>query len=256
MENLKITIVQPNIIWEDIKANIKMYSEMLKNSVQTDVIAFPEMFTTGFSMQPEKLKETMSGTSVMWMKDLAGEKNASVVGSLIIEDNGKVWNRAVWVFPDGKITFYDKRHLYTMGEEDLHYAPGQEKLIVEFRGWKFCPLICYDLRFPVWSRNTENYDVLIYLANWPAPRHHVWKNLLVARAIENQAYCVGANRTGSDGAGINYLGNSALVSPKGFAEFMDANEGIETFEISYSELHSFRKSFPLLNDQDNFQILK
>ena len=255
MENLKITIVQPDIIWEDISANLEKYSGMLENTGPTDLIIFPEMFTTGFSMQPEKLKENMDGVSVNWMKKLAKEKDASVVGSLIIEDeNGKIKNRAVWVFPDGELTFYDKRHLFTMGEEARHYAAGDEKIIVEFRGWKFYPLICYDLRFPVWSRNVENYDVLIYMANWPSARHHVWKNLLVARAIENQSYCVGVNRTGRDGAGLNYLGNSVMVSPKGYPEFTGEVETVKTVEISYSELHNFRKSFPLLNDRDAFDI--
>lgn len=254
MENLKITIIQPDIIWEDIHSNLSKYSKLLSDVEKTDVIVFPEMFTTGFSMQSEKLAETMDGISVAWMKNMAKEKDASVVGSLIINDKGNIYNRAVWVFPEGKIQYYDKRHLFTMGEENSHYSPGEEKTIVEFRGWKFCPLICYDLRFPVWSRNTENYDVLIYMANWPAPRHYVWENLLVARAIENQAYCVGVNRVGEDGVGIEYLGNSVLASPKGIPEFMNEQEEIKTFEISYTDLHQFRKSFPVLNDRDNFII--
>jgi len=142
-----------------------------------------------------------------------------------------------------------------MGQEHRHYSPGNDRLIVEYKGWRFCPLICYDLRFPVWSRNQENYDVIIYMANWPSSRHHVWKNLLVARAIENQSYCFGINRIGTDGTGLNYLGDSALVSPKGFANFMGEKESVKTFEISYSDLHDFRKSFPLLDDRDEFQII-
>lgn len=224
--------------------------------MDTDIIVLPEMFTTGFSMNPELLKESMNGTSVDWMKKLAAEKKASVVGSLIIEENNNIYNRAFWVFPDGEIVKYDKRHLYTMGKEHLHYSPGEKKVIVEFRGWKFCPLICYDLRFPVWARNMEDYDVVLFMANWPSPRHHVWKNLLISRAIENQAYCFGINRVGVDGTGLKYLGDSAIISPKGFVEFMGEKEKIQTFEISYSELHDFRKSFPLLNDRDLFQINK
>lgn len=254
MQNLKITIVQPDIIWENTGANLNKYSEMISNSESTDVIILPEMFTTGFSMQPKKLKEKMDGNSVFWMKKMAKEKDAVVTGSLIIEDEGKIVNRCLWVFPDGKIQKYDKRHLYTMGQEHLHYSPGHEKLIVEYKGWRFCPLTCYDLRFPVWSRNQENYDVLIYMANWPSPRHLVWKNLLVARAVENQSYCFGVNRTGTDGTGLNYLGDSALVSPKGFAGFMGEIENVKTFEISYSDLHDFRKSFPLLDDRDEFSL--
>jgi predicted amidohydrolase len=255
MEKLNITLVQPEIVWEDAQMNLKRYTEMLAPVERTDIIVLPEMFTTGFSMQPEKLKETMDGSSVQWMKKLAVEKGAAVTGSLIIEENEKVFNRLVWIFPDGKTEIYDKRHLFTMGEENQHYSAGTEKLIVEYRGWRIYPLICYDLRFPVWSRNTENYDVLLYVANWPSPRHHVWKNLLTARAIENQSYCVGVNRVGTDGAGLNYLGDSAVISPKGFPEFLGEREEVRTFELSYNELQDFRKSFPLLNDRDEFKIL-
>ena len=255
MQNLKITVVQPNIIWENTEANLEKYSEWIETIEETDLIILPEMFTTGFSMQPEKLKEKMNGKSILWMKKMAKEKNAVVTGSVIIETDDKTVNRCLWVFPNGEIEKYDKRHLYTMGKEHLHYSPGNEKLVVEYKGWRFCPLICYDLRFPAWSRNQENYDVLIYMANWPAPRHHVWKNLLVSRAIENQSYCFGVNRIGTDGTGIKYSGDSASISPKGFATFLGEDESIKTFEISYSELHNFRKSFPLLEDKDDFQII-
>ncbi|AHW61002.1 Predicted amidohydrolase [Draconibacterium orientale] len=255
MENLKITIIQPDIIWENAKANLEKYSGMLENIKQTDVIILPEMFTTGFSMQPEKLKETMDGASVKWMQQIASDKNAALIGSLIIEEAGKIYNRAIWVFPEGKIETYDKRHLYSMGQEHLHYASGKDKLIVEYKGWKFCPQICYDLRFPVFARNLEDYDVVFYMANWPSARHHVWKNLLISRAIENQAYCFGVNRVGTDGIGLNYLGDSGCISPKGFPEFMGDSESIQTYNISYSELHNFRQKFPLLNDRDTFSIL-
>jgi len=254
-ENLKITIIQPAIVWENPQSNLAKYAESIKNIGKTDVIVLPEMFTTGFSMKPEKLKESMDGPTVKWMKKMASTKNAVIVGSLIIEENNHIYNRAVWVFPNGQLETYNKRHLYTMGQEHLHYFPGNEKAIIEYKGWKFCPQICYDLRFPVFSRNLEDYDVVFYMANWPSPRHHVWKNLLVARAIENQSYCFGINRVGTDGEGLNYLGDSACVSPKGFDEFMGNKENIQTFEISYNELHDFRKKFPLLNDRDNFKIL-
>lgn len=254
MEHLKITLVQPDIIWQNTQANLDKYSRLISKLDTTDLIILPEMFTTGFSMASEKLKENMNGISVEWMKNVAFEKNASIVGSLIIEENGKIINRAVWVFPEGKTEMYDKRHLFSMGEEHVHYSAGTQKLITEFRGWKFCPLICYDLRFPVWSRNTENYDVLIYISNWPDSRHHVWKNLLIARAIENQSYCVGVNRIGKDGTGLRYIGDSALISPKGLGTFLGKKEQIYTFEISFSELQKFRKNFPLLNDRDEFVI--
>lgn len=255
MQALKITIIQPDIIWENPQANIAKYSRWIEKIRETDIIILPEMFTTGFSMNPEKLKESMEGLSVEWMNKVAAEQDASVIGSLIIEEDNQVFNRAIWVFPDGKIEKYDKRHLYTMGQEHLHYSPGKEKTIIEFKGWKFCPLICYDLRFPVWARNLEDYDVVLFMANWPSPRHHVWKNLLISRAVENQSYCLGVNRTGTDGTGIKYLGDSACISPKGLAEFMGEKEFVQTYEISYSELHNFRKSFPLLDDRDNFKII-
>ncbi len=255
MENLKVTIIQPDIIWENPQANLDKYSEWIAGIESTDIIILPEMFTTGFSMEPGKLKEPMDGLTVSWMKKMAKEKNAAIAGSLIIEEDNQIFNRAFWVFSDGKIEKYDKRHLYTMGQEHLYYSHGKEKLIVEYKGWRFCPLICYDLRFPVWSRNQENYDVLIYMANWPSPRHYVWKNLLAARAVENQSYCIGVNRTGTDGTGIKYLGDSAIIDSKGIGTFLGEEEKVQTFEISYSKLHNFRKSFPLLDDRDEFQIL-
>lgn len=255
MENLKITIIQPDIIWENVQANLDKFSVIIAGIELTDVIVLPEMFTTGFSMNPKVLKEKMDGKSVQWMKRMAYEKDASVVGSLIIEENEKIFNRAIWVFPDGKTEFYDKRHLFTLGQEHLHYSQGNQKTVIEFRGWKICPLICYDLRFPVWGRNTENYDVLIYMANWPSPRHHHWKALLIARAVENQSYCLGVNRTGIDGTGLKYSGDSCMVTPKGFAEFIGENEAGQTFEIKYSELHDYRKNFPFLADRDEFQLI-
>ncbi len=254
MQNLKITVIQPDIIWEDSRANLNKYSELIDRIESTDVIILPEMFTTGFSMNPKKISETMDGISVNWMKKVAKENDAALLGSLIIKEENRFYNRALWVSPDGEIQKYDKRHLFSMGQEPDHFTAGTEKLIVEYKGWRFCPLICYDLRFPVWSRNRDEYDVLIYLANWPAARHRVWKNLLTARAIENQAYCIGVNRVGADGPGLKYSGDSALVSPKGFAEYLDEKETIKTFEISYSELHAFRNSFPVLNDGDDFRL--
>jgi predicted amidohydrolase len=254
MQNLKITIIQPDITWENSSANLNKYSESINKTEPTDVIVLPEMFTTGFSMNPKKISEKIDGISVNWMKKVAKEKDAAVVGSLIIEENNQFFNRALWVLPNGEIQKYDKRHLFSMGQEADQFSAGTEKLIVEYKGWRFCPLICYDLRFPVWSRNRNEYDVLIYLANWPAARHFVWKNLLTARAIENQTYCIGVNRVGTDGTGLKYSGDSALVSPKGFAEYLGEKETIKTFEISYSELHAFRNSFPVLNDGDDFRL--
>src|SRR5690554_2140882 len=250
MDKIKLTILQSDIIWEQKAANIENYDRLLAQTTETDVIVLPEMFTTGFTMHPEHLKETMDGPSVSWMKDTAREKNAAVTGTLIIEDENKHYNRCLWVFPDGTVKHYDKRHLFSMGDESKYYAAGSQRLVVDFRGWRFCPLICYDLRFPIWSRNNDNYDVLLYLTNWPSSRHYVWKSLMVARAIENQAYCVGVNRIGFDGEDTAYEGDSALIDPKGFATFIGDHEKAETFQISYKELHQFRESFPVLKDQD------
>jgi len=254
-DKLKVSVVQYDIIWENQPANISKLNKILSRVGETDVIILPEMFTTGFSMNPLQLFEPMDGKTILWMKEKAVELNAAVTGSLIIKDQGKIWNRCLWITPDGNIQWYDKRHLYSMGNEDRHYTAGNTKLIVEYKGWKICPLICYDLRFPVWSRNQENYDILIYMANWPSPRHHVWKNLLTARAIENQAYCFGINRIGNDGSGLNYLGDSVKIDAKGYASFLGLDEQLKTFEISNSELHNFRKKFPLLQDKDQFSIL-
>lgn len=252
METLHVTLIQSDIVWEQPAANRENYNQLLKEVGKTDLIVFAEMFTTGFSMQHVRLQETMDGKTVQWMKKVAVQKKAAVTGTLIIEEEGNYYNRCLWVLPDGTVKHYDKRHLFTMAGEHQHYTPGRQRLIVEYLGWRFCPLICYDLRFPVWSRNNKDYDVLLYMTNWPDARHHVWKNLLVARAIENQAYCLGVNRVGTDGNGKKYRGDSALIDPKGFATFLGAAGKVETFKISYSELQRFRQVFPVLNDQDKF----
>ncbi len=256
METLKITLIQSDIEWEQPDANLENCNKLLSEVGETDLIVFPEMFSTGFSMHSEKLKERMDGKTVQWMKLIARKKNAAVTGTLIIEEEGKFLNRCLWIFPDGSIRHYDKHHLFTMSGEHFHYTPGYERIIVEYRGWRFCPLICYDLRFPVWSRNNNDYDVLLYLANWPAVRHHVWKCLLVARAIENQAYCVGLNRVGNDAEGNYYRGDSVIVDPKGCATFLGHTAKVETFKVSYSDLHRFREVFPVLNDRDRFNIIR
>jgi predicted amidohydrolase len=253
-EVFTISLVQYDIVWENPEANLGKLNLLLKSIGNSDLIVLPEMFISGFSMNPGKLFEEMDGPTIHWMKQNAASKNAVITGSLIIKENNKIYNRCLWVSPDGNIKTYDKRHLYTMGDEHNHYTAGNEKLVVEYLGWKICPLICYDLRFPVWSRNQENYDLLIYMANWPAARHHVWKNLLTGRAIENQSYCTGVNRTGNDGMGLQYHGDSTMVDPKGYATYLGDKEQTKTFQISYSELHTFRKKFPLLNDRDSFYV--
>ena len=206
-------------------------------------------------MQVGKLAETMEGNTVSWMLDTARQMNAAIIGSLIILDHGRYYNRLIWVTPDGKVQWYDKRHLFSMGEEHLHYTPGNQRITLTWRNWRIRPLICYDLRFPVWSRNHDEYDLLLYVANWPSARHHVWKNLLIARALENQSWCVAVNRTGTDGMKLNYLGDSGVISPKGIAHWQGAGELVQTFSLSKLEVEEFRAKFPVLRDRDEFEIL-
>ncbi len=254
LNDLRICVVQTDIIWEDPSANLRKFSELIAKTDQADVIILPEMFTTGFTMHPENYKETMDGKSVSRIRNIASAKGAVITGTLIIEENGKIYNRCIWASPDGAIEYYDKRHLFTMSGEHMHYSAGEKRLLTEYKSWKFCPLICYDLRFPVWSRNREDYDVLLYMANWPATRHRAWKTLLPARAIENQAYCIGVNRVGRDGNGHEYIGDSVFVDPGGISFFTGDREKTEIFELSHRELHNFRKKFPVLKDRDEFHF--
>ena len=202
MDDLRITTIQTHLYWEDIDQNLVHFEEKLNAlTEQTDIIVLPEMFTTGFTMNPKVLAESHGDKGLQWMQRKSKEKNCVLVGSISVKDGEKFYNRLYWVMPDGSYQSYDKRHLFQMGKEDVHYTAGSKKFVVEYKGWKICPLICYDLRFPVWSRNTKEntYDVLVYVANWPEVRSYPWKQLLIARAIENQAYVVGVNRIGQIG---------------------------------------------------------
>jgi len=260
MNDLKVTILQTELHWENIDENLKMFSSKLDAIKDVgDLIVLPEMFTTGFTMNPEKHAESMNGKAVMWMKEQAKKNNCVITGSFACVEDGNYYNRLVWMKADGNYSVYDKRHLFTMVSEHEHYTAGTKKIIEELNGWKFCPLICYDLRFPVWSRNTKHtqYDVLIYVANWPERRAHPWKALLLARAIENQSYVIGVNRVGKDGNEISHSGDSAIIDFKGeIKSKISAHEiGAETINLSYQELLEFRKQFPVLNDADNFSIV-
>ena len=263
---LKISLIQSSLHWEDPKANCQALAQKINQLKSTDLIILPEMFTTGFSMASTKLSEKMDGSSVHWMRSMAAKSDAVICGSLIIKEASRYYNRLIWMRPDGSYDHYDKRHLFRMADEDQHFSSGQKKLIVELKGWKICPLICYDLRFPVWSRNTFNtdrktyshpaYDLLIYVANWPAPRATAWSKLLLARAIENQVYVAGVNRIGKDGNDVGYIGGSVIVDAKGEA-IWEAGEGTEeaiTLEINKESLNAFRKKFPLGMDADNFRL--
>ena len=274
MQDIKITIIQSNLHWENIDKNLEMFFDKISNiSEQTDLIVLPEMFNTGFTMNAKKLAEKADGKTIRWMSKHAKEKNCVITGSLIVEESGNYFNRLVWMKPDGSHHTYDKRHLFRLANEQNYYSSGNKRLIVELKGWRICPLVCYDLRFPVWSRNkklavdlqpttnnqqlTTNYDLLIYVANWPERRIHPWKTLLLARAIENQCYVVGLNRIGNDGNNVYHSGDSAVVNPKGeiISKTKTDKESIETVNLSYKDLEDFRKSFPVGLDGDNFEII-
>ncbi|HAA01232.1 MAG TPA: amidohydrolase [Flavobacteriales bacterium] len=253
---LKVCIVQTELDWENPEANRMRFDRLLQN-VQADLIVLPEMFSTGFSMQPEKLAEAMSGDTVQWMLTTARKKNAVLTGSVIIKAEDQYVNRLLWINPSGTIEYYDKRHLFRMGNEHEHYSAGSTKIFPEVKGWRICPLICYDLRFPVWSRNSSPfYDVLIYVANWPELRREPWMTLLSARAIENQSYVVGVNRIGTDGRGIAHSGDSCVMDAKGMRISSDSYncELVETVLLKRNELLDFREKFPVLLDGDDFSI--
>lgn len=256
MQDLTITFIQTSLVWEDKEKNLEHFEKLI-NSVKkpTHLIILPEMFNTGFSMEAPKLAETMDGPAMQWMKRIAQNKNAVLTGSFIVKDNMKYFNRLVWMMPDGEYKMYDKRHLFRMGNEDKIFTAGSQKLTVELNGWRICPLICYDLRFPVWCRNQSEYDCLIFVANWPEIRNYPWKTLLLARAIENQCYVVGVNRVGIDGKGISHSGNSCVVDFKGNILFTKDNEPcIHTSTLSYKDLSGYRKAFPVASDADDFEI--
>ncbi|GAP70900.1 predicted amidohydrolase [Bacteroidales bacterium 6E] len=255
MSDLKVSILQPDPVWEDKKANLGLYDRMIGDLNSPDLILLPEMFDTGFSMNVSRLAEPMGGPVVSWMREKAFLTGAVVAGSTIIREGDSIFNRLVWAQPDGTLDFYHKRHLFSMGSEHLHYSPGTERRSFTCKDWKVRALVCYDLRFPVWSRNDDDYDLLVYLANWPSARHHVWKSLLVARALENQCWCIGVNRTGRDGMDLDYLGDSGVIDARGKAYWSGADQGVLEYSLSLSDLHEFRKKFPVLKDRDNFTLL-
>lgn len=256
-QELKVCLIQADVKWQDIKGNIAMFDTTIDHQAgDADLVVLPEMFTTGFSMEPEKLAEPMSGDAVAWITAKAKSIGKAILGSAIITEDGKYYNRLLFAQPDGELKVYDKRHLFRMGDEHNHYAAGSKRLVVEYKGWRICPLICYDLRFPVWSRNQNEYDLLIYIASWPAARSFPWRSLLVARAIENQCYVVGVNRVGADGAGLSYSGDSAAINARGeyLTGITPGVVGAEVAKLSLSELNDFRRKFPVMLDGDSFSI--
>ncbi len=263
MQDLKFTLIQSELHWEDVEANLSMFEEKIwQISGSTDVIVLPEMFTTGFTMAAPKMAEHMNMRTFKWMKQMADQTGALILGSYIVTVHDRYYNRLLWMEPGGVIKTYDKRHLFRLANEHKTYAAGESLLIATWKGWRICPLICYDLRFPVWSRNRWDptskrpfYDVAVYIANWPTTRIEAWNTLLKARAIENLSYIVGVNRVGQDGNGVEYNGHSAVISPKGEAIFSNEDvEAIRTLELSANALHSFRDRFPAYLDADDFTI--
>jgi omega-amidase len=297
MSTLTITTIQSNLHWEDKEANLRMFEKKIRDLQQkTEIVVLPEMFSTGFSMQPEKLAETMDGPTVAWMKKISAEKRIVLTGSLIIEEDGQYYNRLIWMLPNGQYGIYNKRHLFGYGNEDQHYAPGNKRLIASVKGWKINLLVCYDLRFPVWSRQqqiigsevndpttslgagagaqsqdifpspqttdppiqkiqTPEYDLLLYVANWPERRNHAWKTLLQARAIENQCFVVGVNRVGNDGNDIYHSGDSMVIDPMGTVLYTKAHEeDIFNSTLKKQDLEEVRNKLPFLKDADYFFI--
>jgi predicted amidohydrolase len=254
---LKISLVQSDLIWGNVKENLTHFSRLIDNCNQsTDLIILPEMFTSGFIMHDKQKIAPYAEQSLNWMQEIAASKDSVVLGSLIVEDNGKFYNRLYIVNASGEIAHYDKRHLFRMGQEHSHFHQGTERIIFKIKNWRICPLVCYDLRFPVWSRGNNEYDLLVYIANWPAARSHAWNTLLMARAIENQSYVVGVNRVGVDGMNIKYTGDSCVYDAKAGlrGKCAENKTQISTFSIDLLELNDFRNKFPVYLDADSFQI--
>lgn len=253
---MKVALVQTTLHWENPQANRNHFEKFIDSITEKiDLIVLPEMFSTGFTMHPIDVAESMSGDTVAWLKSLAKSKESAIVGSLIIQENDRYYNRLVFVFPSGEIKKYDKRHLFTLAGENKTYTAGEEKLIVEYNGFKICPLICYDLRFPVFARNVEQYDLLIYVANWPKPRTNAWDILLKARAVENQSFVIGVNRIGTDNNEHEYIGHSQVVDCLGNDLLSpQETEGVFIVELNKNDMLETRKKMDFLADRDDFII--
>ena len=255
-EALKICLLQCDLHWEDALKNRAQVDAYLAEVTGTDIIILPELFTTGFSVSAIHLAETMDGETLTWMKTLSEMKKTVLCGSVMIEDRGHIYNRLLWVEPSGRVLHYDKRHLFSLIEEDKHFTAGTERLIVEYEGWKICPMICYDLRFPVFTRNDVDYDLLLFVANWPNTRISAWDALLKARAIENQAYVIGLNRVGTDGFNAHYPGHSKVLDPEGDCISMAPEYEVGLVEVTLSKNYLIEccKRYPFLSDRDTFTI--
>jgi len=253
---LRISFIQSDIIWHNTKENLFRFEKLIQKMEESDLLVLPEMFNTGFSMQPAATAEKMNGETITWMQKTAKSKNMAITGSLAIIENDKFYNRLIFVYPDSSIKYYDKKHLFILSEEHKNFQSGNERVIIDFLDWKIKPQICYDLRFPVWARNVEDYDLLIYVANWPKPRRENWNILLKARAIENQCFTLGVNRIGTDGNPYEYVGDSVMLNPIGQVIFQAGDcEIIKKITLDKTDLIKYRISFPVLSNRDNFELL-
>lgn len=259
IENLKITVFQAYLFWENADKNLQNISLKLSSGVRekTDLIVLPEMFNTGFTMRADEMAEEMDGKTMQWLSKTAISYDCVVTGSLIIKENGNFYNRMIWMKPDGQYEYYDKHHLFSMADENKHFIAGNEQLIVELKGWKIRLAICYDLRFPVWLRNKNaEYDILLLVASWPDKRSSHWRTLIHARAVENQSYVVAVNRVGHDGNQVYHSGHSMCIDPYGnTVYYKPEDEDLYTFSINYPELEKIRRQFPFLQDADDFNLL-
>jgi len=260
MTNLSISTIQTNLFWEDKAANLEMLETKIQTLDKAEVVVLPEMFSTGFSMQPHKFAEPMNGLTITWMQEVAARKKIILTGSMMAEDGGKYFNRLVWMLPTGQFGYYDKRHLFAYAGEHEHYSPGNRRLVAQVKGWRILLLTCYDLRFPVWSRQqlknqTPEFDAIIYVANWPDRRSLAWRTLLQARAIENQCYVIGVNRVGNDGNGLYHSGFTSVIDPLGEILYQQKDaEVIATHLLDIEKLNDIREKIPFWKDGDHFQI--
>jgi predicted amidohydrolase len=255
-EKLTVSLIQSDLHWEKPETNKSRFESIINKLPSTDIIILPELFTTGFTMNVSETFELMDGPSVIWMRDMASRTSAAICGSIVIKEGKDYFNRLFFISPEGLLGSYDKRHLFRMGDEHRNYTTGKKRIVINYKGWRILPQICYDLRFPVWSRNRGDYDLMINVANWPASRQHVWTTLLAARAIENQCYVVGLNRVGIDGTGLDHCGNTMLVDYKGrtIKSIPYGEEGHFTETIDLKEQNNFKERFPAYLDADEFKI--
>ncbi len=258
MTKYRVALAQANPHWEYRTSNLELFEKVIRDKAgQTDAVLLPEMFTTGFTMNSSEFGEDFDGYTVNWMRTIAVEAGVSVGGSLIVIEKGMAFNRFIWAFSDGRLEWYDKRHLFFLERESNNYAPGTARVVISDKGLRILLAVCYDLRFPVWLRNRNDYDAIFLVANWPSARREVWEKLLMARAIENQCYVAAVNRTGIDGNGLLYSGESMIVSPRGKI-MQKAREGVEeviTESLDLKELNEFRQKFPVWQDADEFDII-